>query len=209
VSAKLTARGTAPDAIKRTLNGNIAFQFLNGAINGVNIGKMIRDARAKLQGGATPGGDEPAKTDFAEITGTAPVKDGLVSNQDLSAKSPLLRVEGKGTASLPKETVDYRATVTLVATSQGQGGKELDDLTGVPIPLKVTGTFANPSYGLDTEGLVKALAESKAKDLLDKQKGKVTDKVKDQVKDKLGGSVDKILGGDKKGGGLLKGILGN
>ena len=98
-----------------------------------------------------------------------------------------------------------------MATSKGQGGKGLGDLSGVPIPLRIGGTFAKPTYGLDTEGLAKALAQSKAKDLLNKQKGKVTDKVKEQVKGKLGGSVGKILGGDdkKEGGGLLKGLLGN
>lgn len=210
VSAKLAAQGTTPDAMKRTVDGTVAFQFLDGAINGVNIGKMIRDARGVLQGGEVPGGEGAAQTDFAEITGTATVKDGLVSNQDLSAKSPLLRLSGKGTASLPEETLDYRATVTLVATSKGQGGKDRIDLAGVPIPLRITGTFTDPKYGLDTEGLAQALAETKAKELIDEQKEKLTGKVEEQAKEKLGESVGRILGGEGKGGAdMLKGILGN
>ena len=209
MSAKLTARGTAPDVVKRSLNGDVSFQFLNGALNGVNIGRMIRDARAKLKGGSAGATDEPAKTDFAEIVGTAKVTNGLVSNDDLSVKSPLLRIVGKGTASLPEETLDYRTTVTLVATSKGQGGKTLEELQGVPIPLRITGTFTEPSYGLDMAGLAEAVAKSKAKELIDEQKGKVTEKVQDAAKEKLGGSVEKLLGGDKGGGGLLKKLLPN
>jgi AsmA protein len=206
VTAKLNALGTDPDAVKKTLNGNVAFQFLNGAVNGVNIGKMIRDARARLQGGSPAPSDEPARTDFAEVTGTAKVVDGLVTNQDLSAKSPLLRVTGKGSASLPAESIDYRITATLVASSKGQGGKDLADLSGVPIPVHVTGTFAKPEYGLDMEALAQAVAKSKASALVDEQKAKVTETVKENFGDQAG----KLLGGDKEGGGgLLKGLLGN
>ncbi len=101
-----------------------------------------------------------------EIKGTAKIKNGLINNPDLSAKSPLLRLTGKGTASLPAETIDYRATATVVASTRGQGGKDLQDLAGVPIPVRITGTFQNPKYGLDTAALGKALATSKVKSLV-------------------------------------------
>lgn len=204
VQAKLNARGSTPEAIKKTLNGDLAFEFLNGALKGVNIGKMIRDAKSRLSGGSSSG-EEPAQTDFAKITGTAKVTNGVVSNQDLSAQSPLLRIAGKGTASLPSETIDYKVTATVVASSKGQGGKGLDDLAGVPIPVHVTGTFAEPKYGLDMAGLGEALAKSKVKDLVDAQKDEVVEK----AKEKLGDSVGKILGGDNKGGGLMNKLLGN
>ncbi len=210
VTAKLRAVGTAPDAVKRSLNGTVDFQFLDGAVNGVNIAQMIRDARARLRGEPVASDDAPKRTDFAEITGTATITDGLVSNQDLSGKSPLLRLTGQGTASLPQETIDYRTTATLVATSKGQGGRELGDLAGVPIPVRVTGTFADPKFGLDTEALAKAIAGSKAKEVVEAQKAKVTEKVEEKLQESLGDSVGKALGGSKEGiGGKLKGILGN
>ena len=204
ITAELTALGSTEESIKKSLNGNLSFQFLNGAVKGVNIGKMIRDAKSSLGGAATSGSDG-AQTDFASITATATVNNGLVTSKDLSAKSPLLRVSGNGTANLAQQTIDYKVTATVVATSKGQGGKGLDDLAGVPIPVQVTGTFADPKYGLDMQALGQALAKSKAKDLVDAQKGKVVEK----AEEKLGGTVSKILGGDNKGGGLLKGLLGN
>jgi AsmA protein len=206
ITAKLKGKGATQESIKETLNGKIGFQFLDGALKGVNIGKMIRDARSSLRGG-TASGDEPAQTDFASITGTATVKNGLVSNRDLSAKSPLLRVTGKGTASLPQETIDYKITTTVVATSKGQGGKGLDDLAGVPIPIHVTGTFAAPSYGLDMAALGEALAKSKLKDVVEGQTGNVVEQATEKLGDSVGGSIGKLLGGDDKGGGLLNNLF--
>jgi AsmA protein len=90
---------------------------------------MIRDAKSSL-GGAPSKGTESQQTDFASITGTATAKDGVLANQDLSAKSPLLRVSGKMGASLPQETIDYKVTATVGGTSKGQAGKGLGDLAG-------------------------------------------------------------------------------
>ena len=209
LKANLTASGVSEAAIKKTLNGDISFQFLDGALKGVNIGKMIREAKASLSGGSASVTDEANKTDFAEISGTAKVTNGVINNQDLSAKSPLLRVTGKGTASLPAELIDYKATATVVATSKGQGGKELQDLAGVPIPVHVTGSFAEPKYALDVAALGEELAKTKAKELVDKQKERVKEKVEKKLGDAIGDKAGKLLGGDKEGGGgLLKNLLG-
>ena len=213
LKAKVTAVGIDADSIMRTLNGDASFTFLDGALKGVNIGKMIRDAKAKIRGGSPSAASEPNRTDFAEITGTANIKDGVVSNPDLAAKSPLLRLSGKGTASLPTQGLDYRAQATVVATSKGQGGKELDDLAGVPIPVHITGTFAEPKYALDLEALAQELAKTKAKELVETQKAKVKEKVEAKIKKKLGDGLGekagKLLGGDKGGGGLLNNLLKN
>jgi AsmA protein len=199
VTVKVNAVGAEADSIKKTLNGNAAFIFRDGALKGVNIGRMIREARARLQGKPLPPGDEPAQTDFAELSGTMEFVNGLGTNDDLAMKSPLLRIAGAGTADLPSEKIDYRINTTVVATSQGQGGKELQDLAGVTVPIKVSGTFQQPSYGLDVEALGKALAKSRAESL---------------IKEKLGGAAateGATDSGDvvEKTKGLIKGIFGN
>ena len=171
VSAKLTAVGADADAMKRTLNGSAAVAFTNGAVNGLNVGRMIREFLAKLKGRSLPAAETELKTDFSEITGTFVVKNGVITNQDLAAKSPLLRIVGKGTVDLPGDDIDYRPTVTVVATTKGQGGDELADLVGVPIPLKVSGPLAAPRYGVDFDKAVEVVAKSQAKDLIGKQLG--------------------------------------
>ena len=56
------------------------------------------DVRDAVNLGEMPPSDEPEQTDFTELTGTIQFKDGLGTNNDLSIKSPLLRILGKGSA---------------------------------------------------------------------------------------------------------------
>ncbi len=199
VSARLRARGADLEAIQRTLNGEGAFSIRDGAYRGVNIARMIREAMAKLQGRTLPAEQGELKTDFTEISGTVQVRDGVASNRDLRAKTPLLRVTGKGSANLPARTLDYRVVATVVATTAGQGGDDLKDLAGMPIPLQVTGSFAEPSFGVDLQALAKALARSQAKGLLG---GGSPSGVTETIKKKAGS-----IGGALKG--LTKGLFGN
>ena len=181
VQLKATTAGTNSDAMKRTLNGSGGFKFTNGALKGVNIAEMIRDAKAKILGGAGAAGNASQRTDFSALGGSFKIMNGLVDNRDFAAKSPLLRIKGQGAADLVKELINYRTTTSVVATAKGQGGKDLGDLAGLDIPLKITGTFSKPEYGLDQEALVKLLASGKAKQFL----GAGTEGVKKAVEDKL------------------------
>lgn len=201
-SAKLSARGATAAAAQRTLNGTARFAFRDGALKGVNIARLIREAKAKIQGRSLAPAAGEQQTDFSEVTGSVRIKDGLASNDDFSAKSPLLRINGRGTADLPRSTLDYRVKTTLVATTAGQGGKDLADLAGIPIPLRVTGTFQDPKYGIDIEALTRTLAKSKVKGLIAGQKKKLTGSLVRKLK---GSAAD---GGTGKVKGLLKGILG-
>ena len=89
------------------------------------------------------------------------------------------------------ETINYFAKPTIVKSLKGQGGAELDELSGIAIPLKITGSFADPKYGMDFAAIGSALAQSK---LLDKVGGE------------KGAAVKELIGGDKVEG--LKGLLG-
>jgi AsmA protein len=215
LTASLTARGAGPEAMKQSLNGRIRFDFLNGAIKGLNVAQMLRDAQAKLTGGSAGGAKGPNQTDFSELGGTINLKNGLATNTDLSAKSPFLRIAGKGQASLVKETINYGLTTSVVASGAGQGGNDLKNLAGIDIPIKVTGTFSEPSYGLDFQALAGAFASSKASALVNKQKEAITKKAKDAIGGKLGDKLGGVLGGKSDGGstdkvgGALKGLFNN
>ncbi|HYQ72502.1 MAG TPA: AsmA family protein, partial [Gammaproteobacteria bacterium] len=146
VTAKLTGRGLNAAAIKKTLNGTASFSFTDGTVQGVNIAALIRKAQAKLKGQPAPQETEPNQTDFSAMQGTATVTNGVVNNDDLLIQSPLLRITGKGQVSLPVETIDYTLTTKLVGSLEGQGGKSLEELKGVAIPVRVGGTFSKPTY---------------------------------------------------------------
>ncbi|WP_338669304.1 AsmA family protein [Pseudodesulfovibrio methanolicus] len=152
----LNGAGLTPDNIKKSVSGTASFAFTNGAVNGVNVAKMLRDGWSRLKGQPVSG-DEPAKTDFAELLGSATLTNGHIVNKDLLMKSPLLRVNGQGWADLPKNTTDYTATVTVVGTLEGQDGKSIQDLKGLPLPVNVKGSLDDPSISLDLKAMGEAL----------------------------------------------------
>ncbi len=186
-AVNITATGNSQNAVKKTLNGNTTFSFTNGALVGVNIAKVIREGMAKLQGKSTTASNEPDKTDFSELKGSAKITNGVVNNQDFSLKSPLLRIEGAGKADLVKEYLDYLVKASIVGSLQGQGGDELEKLKGVTIPVKVTGPFSDPSYTPDLSVALSDKVKEKAKAKVEEKKEEVKDKIKDKLGDKLKG----------------------
>jgi AsmA protein len=171
VNVALQTMGASADEVKKSLNGSADFAFTKGAINGVNIARMIREAYARIKGTKLPAEEVEQKTDFSELRGSLHIVNGIATNDDFIAMTPLLRINGKGTANLPAETLDYRVQATVVTTLKGEGGEELKDLVGIPIPIHVTGSFADPRYALDTQALAEALAKSKLKDVLENKVG--------------------------------------
>ncbi len=191
LSAKLSARGLEVDRIKRTLSGEGGFQFANGAVNGINVAALIRAAMAKIKGQPAPA-EEPAATDFAELKGTFTAKNGVVRNGDLSAKSPLLRIEGEGTANLPEESLDYLVRTAIVGTLEGQGGQEIQELRNLTIPVRIQGPFADPKISVELDKVLEARAKQaldrekrKAKKQLEEEKQQLEQKLEEQLKDKL------------------------
>ena len=187
VNVALQGAGADADAFKKTLNGSANFAFTDGAIKGVNVARMIREAYARIKGRKLPPEEAVQQTDFSEMRGTMRFKNGVASNDDFVVMTPLLRINGNGTADLPAESVDYRVKATIVKSLEGQGGESIDELVGVPVPIHVTGSFSEPSYALDMQTLAEELAKGK-------------------VKEKLGETIDKKIG-DEKVKGLLKGLI--
>lgn len=119
-----------------------------------------------------PAASGPNQTDFSELSGSVQIDGGVMRNEDLRAQSPLLRVTGKGSAELASERIDYRVAASLVGTLEGQGGAELAELRRVTVPIRVSGTFAEPAYALDVEALLGDTVRRRAREQVeDKLKG--------------------------------------
>lgn len=158
-SAALFGVGNNSDMIKQTLNGQMSFSFRDGALIGFNLGKIMRMGD-QLKENMTLKVSDQEETDFTEITGNPVVTNGVVTMDDLSAKSPALRISGKGILTdLPNNTLDYTVTARIVATSKGQGGKDITagKLEGVPLDCRFSGSLDNPKRNCDATKLIAAL----------------------------------------------------
>ncbi|OOZ44802.1 AsmA family protein [Solemya velum gill symbiont] len=178
VTLKINGSGVDKKQMMSSLGGNTTFTVRNGSVKGINLAAALREAKAKLNNRPVEKAKEARQTDFAELSGTAKIKSGVVTNNDLVMKSPFLRVTGKGTVNLPASSVNYLLTTKVTSTIKGQGGAEFSDLEGLTIPIRVKGHFDNLSYSLDLEELLK----ERAKQELDKEK----DKLKGKLLEKLG-----------------------
>jgi AsmA protein len=152
----LSMAGGEAEAIKRTLNGKGDLLFKDGAIVGIDLAGMVRNAKAAF-GLAEKKAERPG-TDFSELHSSFTLTDGIVDTPNTSLVSPLLRVLVAGKANLVNETLDFRVEPKFVATLKGQG--DAKERSGVTVPVLVTGTFSSPKFRPDLKGmLTKGLEE--------------------------------------------------
>ena len=181
---KLNATGADADAIRRSLNGKVAFLFTEGSIEKVDIiGKICR-ALSGISAGSlkkedlasgvlqmitqqAKGGEKQSsgRTEFSEMRGGMVFTNGIGTNEDLILNSPLLRVEGGGKLDLPRQLLDYKATVALVKSCEGQGGKSFREMANYPIPVSVTGPLGDLNVKPNlTAGILQILKPQPAKE---------------------------------------------
>ena len=156
VTSSLTAQGGSLEQLTRTLNGK-ASQMRDGAMRGINIGARLREAKnmlSQLKGQQTVQRNNAEKTDFSELGGSLNIVNGVIRNDDLSAKSPLLRLAGNGMVDLPASKIDYLLKASLVASSKGQDGRELMELKALTVPVRLHGPLTAPGYTLDYGSLL-------------------------------------------------------
>ncbi|WP_372383974.1 AsmA family protein [Vibrio sp. BS-M-Sm-2] len=188
IDVNVKGKSLTPTGIKKNLVGTIAINFEDGAVNGINVAQLIRENYAKIKGEKVESTNEAQKTDFSAMKATLKVDKGWVSTTDLSAQSPLLRVTGQGKANFINETVDFLVRTSIVGSLEGQGGKSIDDLKDVTIPIKVTGQWADPKFALVFDDVLKQKAQKE----IDRGVNKLTDKFKDE---KTKEAVDGLLKG--------------
>jgi AsmA protein len=154
ISADLVATGRDTRALKRSLSGTVALHVGPGVVKGFNAERLIKEAGAQLQGKPAPVG-LPNQTDFDDLRANAQIRDGVLTSRNLAASSDYLRVTGKGSADLGRERLDFRFEPVLVKPPPGQG---IDELVGIPIPVRLTGTFVRPRWNVDVASALRAVA---------------------------------------------------
>jgi AsmA protein len=173
VALDVQTGGNTVSAMKKALAGSAKLSLKDGGLNGINLEDVIR--KVKKQQSA----QSSQRTDLSELTASFVIKNGVAHNDDLSAKAPLLRLSGAGDVDIGANAIDYLAKVSVVASSAGQGGKELADLSGKTLPVKIDGPLDAPKFHPDLNALLRDVAREQA--------GKVEDRAKERLKERLKG----------------------
>lgn len=188
IGINVKGNSLTPSGIKKNLVGTVDINFADGAVNGINVAQLIRENYAKFKGQKVESTTEAKKTDFSAMTATLKLNKGLVTTDNLQAQSPLLRVRGNGKANYINETVDFTISTSIVGTLEGQGGKDIDELKDITIPINVSGKWADPKFKLVFDDILKQKAQKE----IDRGVEKLTDKIKDE---KTKEAVDSLIKG--------------
>ncbi len=197
VALDVSTSGNTVSLFKKNLNGTAGLQLTDGAINGLDIAGALRNFKAKIGGGSQEGkAGAQEKTDFTEFGASFKIKQGVAHNDDLSAKTPLLRLGGAGDIFIAEDRLDYTLKATVVPTLEGQGGPGMEQLKGLTIPVRLSGPYTAIGWKIDfgagagnrAKELVdqrKAQLQQEAQRRLDEEKAKAAQRLKEQAEDRL------------------------
>jgi AsmA protein len=154
--------------LARTLNGTVSFNVLNGRLKNINILDQIGKV-GKFLGAAGQSGND---TEIKKLAGTLNLKNGVAHTDNLVAALNEGSLSGNGTINLADQGIDMRVSAVLASgVSNNVGGTNIggflttalaNNKGELVVPVRVTGTLANPTFLPDTE----AIAQMKLKSLL-------------------------------------------
>jgi len=192
----VAGRGFSLPDLTKTLEGPGHVEVKEGKIEGVNL----MEEAATLLKIAGVSVDNAKATAFSTIETDVMIKRGLVNVQKLLMDSHDFQATGNGTVGFD-QTLNLAVNLNLSQSlsQKAAGSSPIAKLAlkdgRLRLPLVITGTAQNPSYGLDMKGL--------------------TGKAQEQVQEKLKGAVEGLLQGTtkpadlkKEGQDLLKGFFG-
>ncbi|MGR3634778.1 MAG: AsmA family protein [Shimia sp.] len=180
--------GQSMFAIMNSLKGEGSVTVGRGTIEGIDLDKLLR---GDVSGGTTV---------FDSMTATWTILKGVIRNDDLLMELPRLAATGAGTIGLGLRTINY------VVSPQIRG----DDAPLLIVPVKIEGSWDNPSIAPDMDQVIKQnldeerkALEQKAKDKFAKELGvapeenqSTEDAVKKKLEEEAKNGLLKLLGAD-------------
>ncbi len=185
---QLSGYGNSVQAIKSSLGGNLRFNFSDSTVRGFNLQKIIDQGKSLLKGTPLPADPKNDQTVFSEISGTANIKRGLVSNQDLKAVSSRVKVNGQGTANLANDALNF--TVNSRVTRRTVAGQP-EQIKGIPVIFKIGGTLSKPETSLD----IPAMLKHKYGEKIEEKKQKLLKKLDEKLGDKVSPEINNLIKG--------------
>ena len=189
---ELAGRGLTERQIVESLNGKIEMSSSNGAIIGLDVGKVIRNLQRARLPSLTPSPDE--QTPFSELAGTFTVANGIAKNQDLRLVSTHLQLSGEGSLDLGPRQIDY-----TIRTKIGGGAPDPDATLKVgtlEVPVSIVGPWEKPTFGIkgqeELTGAVRQIGKNlKSREVRDALKGLLQGDGEKRVKPR--DLIDKLL----------------
>ena len=179
----LVASGSNLGAMRKGLDGDVAFTITEGSVEGLDLWYELRRARARLDKAAVP--DRPAgaaHTKFSSLSATGMVENAVLTNRDLNGKLDFMTLTGAGTVNLLSDAVDFDLKATFVDGPALKSDPDMAKYAGSTVPLRVTGTVSAPTVLPDFGALVKARVQQEVSKKLEEK----TESLRDKLRERLG-----------------------
>ncbi|NHK26588.1 AsmA family protein [Parvularcula flava] len=207
VQANLSTGGNNVAAMISALNGQGTIALDKGAMEGIDLGKIIQTASTLISGLSAENGQfsfnpqvlvtavseargPSSETQFNELQSPFSISNGVVSSQNIMLRGPLYMISGDGTVNLPTQTIDMAFVPTVFQSLQDETGRQLN------LPLMIGGTFNEPTVGFNTQVLLQEVASGRIKNLLNKNGVAVGEgeSVQDALQNRARSELEKALG---------------
>jgi len=193
----IVTQGALVDELKRALNGSARMELRDGAVKGVDLAGAVRKVKSLLNPGDVEGsGNAKEKTDFSELSASFAIRNGVAHNEDLSLKSPFLRVSGSGDVNIPQNSMNYVVKTSVVGSMAGQGGAERTELKGLTVPVRVSGPFDALKYKVEFSQMVRGATKEQLKAAKEAGREALEGAARDKLQDLLGGKKSGEAAGD-------------
>jgi len=153
------ASGNSIDALMKSMSGKGRLDVGKGFFTGFDLEALMK-----------PGGGNGGSTVFDAMKGTFAMEAGILDNQDLLMQVKGISVEGAGQVLLGAQALDY------LFTPKVETGDQL-----ISIPVKVTGSWADPKIRPDLSRAVAPKLEEVKEDAKQKLRETISEKLEVDV----------------------------
>ncbi|MEO1660211.1 MAG: AsmA family protein [Pseudomonadota bacterium] len=194
VKIDMTSEGTSLKALVSGLDGTFESDLERGALKGLNLAKLVRDASSLTQlvssGGLTLASFQDAlspeaETDFSQFIGNLEFTNGVANITNLRIDNPVVGITGSGSINLGARTLDVRLTPRVDVNAAG-GGSTLG-VDKIPVPLRISGSWTSPNFGLDSSAV--------QAELTSRLRGQAASEISNRIGGAAGGILGEIVGG--------------
>ena len=186
----VTTHGLLQSTLTRNLNGKVGFGIANGAFTGTNFDKLVCEGIARIRDKDLQKKDWGESTQFKNLSGSFDIRNGVASNDNLTAALANLNLKGDGTVNLIEQAMDYHVGLNIsgdTAPDSDPACQVNEDYAEVTWPVRCHGELGKPDCGLDTDRLADTIAGLARQEVKHRIKEEIEEKVEGPLKDVLKG----------------------
>lgn len=186
----VTTHGLLQSTLIKNLDGKVGFGIANGAFTGANFDKLVCEGIARIRNKELGEKDWEPSTRFKNLSGSFDIRNGVATNDNLTAVLSNLNLKGDGNVNLVQQTMDYHVGLNIsgdTAPDSDPACQVNEDYVDVTWPVRCQGKLGEQHCGLDTERLADTIADLATKEVQSRIQKEIEKKVDGPLKDALKG----------------------